>query len=59
MAKTSRSRLLEVRLIALKPDQWEWQVCDGDTPIIVGYETTRETAQIMGDSALFVLLSEG
>jgi hypothetical protein len=47
MAKISRSPL-EVRLMALKPDLWEWQVCDGDTPIIVGYETTRETAADYG-----------
>jgi hypothetical protein len=59
MAKTSRARLLEVGVIAVKPDRWEWQVCEGDTPIIMGYETTRETAQIMGDTALFVLLSAG
>ena len=59
MAKTSRVRLLEVRLIALKPDQWEWQVCEGDTAIMVGYATSRETAQIDGDSALFLLLSSG
>jgi hypothetical protein len=49
----------EVRLIALKPDRWEWQVCDGDTPIMTGYATSRETAQIDGDSALFLLLSAG
>ena len=57
MAKITQARLLEVRLIALKPDQWEWQVCDRDTPIVMGYETTRETAQVKGDSALFLLLS--
>jgi hypothetical protein len=54
-----RPRLLEVRVIPLKPDRWEWQVCDDDTPIVVGYETTRETAQIKGDNALFLLLSKG
>jgi hypothetical protein len=59
MAKTSQARLLEVRLIALKPDQWEWQVCEGDTAIMIGYATSRETAQIDGDSALFLLLSSG
>src|SRR5882724_7301233 len=36
MAKGYRTRLLEVKVIPLKPDQWEWQVCDDDTPIIVG-----------------------
>jgi len=56
MAKAPQSRLLEVRLIALKPGRWEWQVCDGDAMLMSGYETSRETAQIEGDSALFLLL---
>jgi hypothetical protein len=59
MAQSYRPRLLEVKVISLKPDRWEWQVCDDDTSIAVGYETTRETAQIKGDSALFLLLSKG
>jgi len=59
MAKSYRTRLLEVRIIALKPDRWEWQVCEGDTPTTMGYATTRETAQIEGDSAQFFLLSVG
>jgi hypothetical protein len=32
---------------------------EDDTPLDMGYETTRETAQIKGDSALFLLLSAG
>jgi hypothetical protein len=56
MAKGYRTHLLEVKVIPLKPEKWEWQVCDRDTPIM-GYETTRETAQVKGDSALFLLLS--
>ena len=59
MAQRYRPRLLEVRVIPLKPDQWEWQVCEDDTPLVMGYETTRETGQIKGDSALFLLLSAG
>jgi hypothetical protein len=59
MAQSYRPRLLEVRVIPLKPDRWEWQVCDDDTPIVAGYETSRETAQINGDNALFLLLSNG
>ena len=59
MPKAPRLRLLEVNLIPLKPDRWEWQVCDGERPIAMGYETTRETAQIKADSALFILLSAG
>jgi len=59
MAQRYRPRLLEVRVIPLKSDRWEWQVCEDDTPLVMGYETTRETAQIKGDSALFRLLSAG
>jgi hypothetical protein len=57
MAKKRRARLLEVKVIPLKPEEWEWQVCEGDTPIATGYETSRETAQIQGDRALFLILS--
>jgi hypothetical protein len=42
MAKSYRTRLLEVSLIALKPDQWEWQVCENDTPINDGLPTWSE-----------------
>jgi hypothetical protein len=52
-------RLLEVNLIALKPDRWEWQVCKGELPVVAGYAISRETAQIEGDNALFKLLSMG
>jgi hypothetical protein len=56
MAKSFRPRLLEVRVTPVKSNQWEWRVCEGDTPIMTGYESSRETAQIEGDSALFLLL---
>ena len=59
MPKAPRLRLLEVNLTALKPDRWEWQVCKGEMPLVTGYATSRETAQIDGDNALFKLLSEG
>ena len=36
--------LLEVRLTALKPDRWEWQVCEGEKAIMVGYENSRDSA---------------
>jgi hypothetical protein len=58
MAKSSRPRLLEVRVIPLKPDQWEWQVCEGETMVMIGFESSRETAQTEGDRALFKMLSE-
>jgi hypothetical protein len=59
MAKKSRPRLLEVTVIALEPTRWEWRVCEGDTLLMTGLETSRETAQTEGDRALFRLLSAG
>jgi hypothetical protein len=56
MAKSPLSRLLEVKVTALKSERWEWQVCENDALIMSGYETSRESAQIEGDSALFLLL---
>jgi hypothetical protein len=50
------TRLLEVKLTGLNPDWWEWQVCEHGGLLMSGYETSRETAQIEGDSALFLLL---
>jgi hypothetical protein len=50
------ARLLEVKLTALKPGRWQWQVCESEKPLMSGYEASRETAQIEGDSALFLLL---
>jgi hypothetical protein len=55
---SNRPRLLEVRVIPLKPERWEWQVCEGETALVIGFESSRETAQIKGDNALFILLSE-
>jgi hypothetical protein len=57
MAKLRRIRLLEVRVVPVKPNDWEWQVCEGETPIAIGFATSRESAQIKGDTALFKLLS--
>ena len=59
MAKKSHPRLLEVTVFPLEPTRWEWRVYEGDTPLMTGFETSRETAQIEGDSALFRLLSVG
>jgi hypothetical protein len=60
MAKRrSHPRLLEVTVIPLEPTRWEWRVYEGDTPLMVGFERSRETAQIEGDSALFRLVSTG
>jgi len=59
MAKRSHPRLLEVTVVPLEPTRWEGRVYEGDTPLMTGFETSRETAQIEGDSALFRLLSAG
>lgn len=56
MGKPSYHRLLEVSVVALEPTRWEWQVCEGTKLVMSGYETSRETAQVEGDSALFYLL---
>ncbi len=57
MANNILPRLLEVSVEAFEPNLWKWQVCSGQTEITHGYDTTRETAQLRGDSALFALLS--
>jgi hypothetical protein len=54
--KFLRTRLLEVRLAALLPEKWEWQVCEGDILLMSGYETSREIAQSEGNAALLYLL---
>ena len=57
MATQSHPRLLEVAVTPLDPTKWEWRVYEGDTPLMTGFETSREIAQIEGDGALFRLLS--
>jgi hypothetical protein len=52
-------RLLDVAVISSAPTRWKWSVCEGPIEIACGYETSRETAQIAGDQALFELLSIG
>jgi hypothetical protein len=57
MAKKSYPRLLDVTVTQLEPTRWEWRVCERDTLLMTGLETSRETAQLKGDNALFHLLS--
>jgi len=46
MAESYRTRLLEVSLTAIKPDQWEWQVFENDTPIMTSYRASpQDTAR--------------
>ncbi|MCP1760936.1 hypothetical protein M2202_000883 [Bradyrhizobium japonicum] len=54
--KIPARRMLEVRLDALLPQKWEWQVWEDDALLMSGHETSRETAQIEGNSVLFYLL---
>lgn len=58
MAQTLRARLLEVTVTAQRPTLWKWDISEQGMEIMSGFETSRETAQIQGDSALFMLLSE-
>jgi hypothetical protein len=57
MAKRPAVRLLEVNVTVVAPTRWKWNVSDGLVEIACGYETSRETAQVEGDSALFALIS--
>lgn len=56
MAQFTPMRMLEVRLVDLLPQKWEWQVWKDDELQMSGHETSRETAQIEGNGALFYLL---
>jgi hypothetical protein len=59
MAKKLYPRLLVVEVFQLKPTLWEWRVFQGDTALETGTATSRETAQIDGDGALFRMLCAG
>ena len=57
MANSPSARLLDVDVTALEPTLWKWAVSDKGFEMSHGYATSRETAQIEGDLALFALLS--
>ena len=50
------TRLLEVLLYSKERTRWKWSVMDMGLLRLGGYETSRETAQIAGDSTVFELL---
>jgi hypothetical protein len=52
-------RLLQVTVTAYEPTLWKWHISEADLEVAHGYATSRETAQIKGDSALFAMLSAG
>jgi len=58
MAQSFRARLLEVTVTSKQPTIWKWDIAEHGLEVMCGYETSRETAQIEGDTALFRLLSE-
>jgi len=45
--------------MAQEPTLWRWRVSESDQELVHGYATSRESAQIDGDNALFKLLSLG
>ena len=57
--KKAGVRLLQVDVAAQEPTLWRWRVSESDLEIQHGYASSRESAQIDGDSALFKLLSLG
>jgi hypothetical protein len=59
MSKSFQIRLLSVGVTAQQPTLWKWTVSDSEREVVHGYATSRETAQIDGDTALFKLLSLG
>jgi hypothetical protein len=50
-------RLLDVDVTAVQPTLWKWAISEKNFEVSHGYATTRETAQVEGDNALFALLS--
>jgi hypothetical protein len=59
MAERPTIRLLQVAVTPLEPTLWKWHVSEADVEMAHGYATSRETAQIDGDTALFAMLSVG
>jgi hypothetical protein len=57
MANSPSVRLLDVDVTALEPALWKWVISDKSFEVSHGYATSRETAQIEGNNALFALLS--
>jgi hypothetical protein len=50
-------RLLQVDVTPLEPTLWKWHISEANLEVAHGYATSRETAQIHGDNALFAMLS--
>jgi hypothetical protein len=50
-------RLLDVDVTVLEPALWKWTVSEKSIEVSHGYATSRKTAQLDGNAALFRLLS--
>jgi hypothetical protein len=59
MTKHPAVRLLEVAVLQQEPTRWRWCISESDVEVAHGYATSRETAQIDGDTELFAMLSVG
>jgi hypothetical protein len=57
MAKSRATRLLQVTVTPHEPTLWKWHISEADLEVAHGYASSRETAQIDGDTALFAMLS--
>jgi hypothetical protein len=57
MVNNPSARLLDVDVTAMEPTRWRWAISDKSVEVSHGYATSRETAQIEGNNALFALLS--
>jgi hypothetical protein len=49
-------RLLQVEVTPLEPMLGKWHISEANLEVAYGYATSRETAQIDGDNALFAML---
>jgi hypothetical protein len=58
LKKPFHARLLDVTVTVQQPTLWKWEISEHAVEVMHGYATSRETAQVDGDSALFRLLSK-
>lgn len=58
VAQSFRVRLLEMTVTAQQPTLSKWDISERGLEVMSGFGTSRETAQIQGNSALLMLLSE-
>jgi hypothetical protein len=57
MANQLNVRLLDLDVSSLDSKLWKWTISEKGREVSYGYATSRESAQIEGDNALFALVS--